>query len=329
MVSFALGSRVAISGLSRAPQYNGRIAIVVSDLLPGGRQTVSLMDAQYENKKISVKPGNLKYEPIKIETLSVKQLKIILKGTDQELIPGSEVGDLRNQVSIMDVDLVAQIFAKINLSSSSSPTLSSQEVYTFADGKCAHCFCTPEAYQVRYHHLSLLFQEVVEKGLHVLGSGNQIMHITSFWHKHSNLMGKGMGAVSLAMAADWVLKKDYTMARVAARNGLLMFNAGPLMDGILTKEWAQEQDKLLADRSLICLLNKKMPCPCLNEARREARENLPNTGRCWANDCETFLPKPELMICSGCKTSQYCSRDCQKTHWEMHKDFCRNVVTGG
>jgi hypothetical protein len=73
MVSFALGSRVVISGLSKAPQYNGCIAIVVSDdLLPGGRQTLSLMDAQYENKTISVKPGNLKYETIKIETLTVK-----------------------------------------------------------------------------------------------------------------------------------------------------------------------------------------------------------------------------------------------------------------
>jgi hypothetical protein len=69
MVSFALGNRVVISGLS--PQYNGCIATVVSDLLPDGRQTVSLMDALHENKKISVKPGNLKYGLTKIETLSV------------------------------------------------------------------------------------------------------------------------------------------------------------------------------------------------------------------------------------------------------------------
>jgi hypothetical protein len=62
-----------------------------------------------------VKPGNLKYEPVKIETLTIKQLKAVLEGTAQELSPGSEVGDLRNQVSGMDVDLVAEIFAKINL----------------------------------------------------------------------------------------------------------------------------------------------------------------------------------------------------------------------
>lgn len=153
MDSFALGSRVVISGLSKAAEYNGCIAIVVSDLLPSGRHTVSLI----ENKKISVKPGNLKYEPMKIETLSVKQLKAVLEGTGQELIAGSEAGHLRDQLSGMDVDLVAQSFAKINLSSSS------EEVYTFANGMCAHCISSSAAYQVHCHQISLLCQEVAKQ----------------------------------------------------------------------------------------------------------------------------------------------------------------------
>jgi hypothetical protein len=331
MVSFALGDRVVISGLSKASQYNGCIAAVVSDtLLQDGRQTVSLMDAPHENKKISVKPGNLKYEPIKIETLSVKQLKGVLKGTGQELIPGSEVGDLRNQVSGMDADLVAQIFAKINLSSSSSATLTSQEIYTFADGKCAHCFCTPEAYQVRYHHLSLLFQEVVEKGLDTYEV--DIMQIDKFWQIYSNLGDKGPVAVSFAMAADWVQKKDYNMARIAARIGIMLeldsldsCEAGPNNEAIL--KWSRASQKILSDRGLICLLKKKIPCPCLNEARREAKEHLPNTGHCGDPGCGMILPKTELMKCSGCKSSEYCSRDCQKSHWETHKAICRHNAT--
>jgi hypothetical protein len=320
--SFALGSRVVLSGLSKAPQYNGCIAIVVSDLLPGGRQTVSLMDTQYENKTISVKPGNLNYEPIKIETFSVKQLKAVLKGTDQEHIPGSEVGDLRNQVSGMDADLVAQIFAKINLSSSSSPTLTSQELYTFADGKCAHCFCTPEAYQVHYHQISILFQEAVEKGL-----SRDLM--LAFWEKHSNLVDNSTVAVAFAMTADWVLKHDYKMARIAARTVILMDSiraAG--QDSESMRKCAQEAKKLVSDRGLICLLKKKIPCPCLNEASREARENLPKTGHCGAPGCGMILPKTELMKCSGCQVSEYCSRDCQKSHWEEHKKLCMLVANG-
>jgi hypothetical protein len=325
MASFALGSRVVLSGLTKAAEYNECIAIVVSDLLPGGRQTVSLMDAQYKNKTISVKPGNLKYEPIKIETLSVKQLKEVLKGTGQELIPGSEVGDLRNQVSGMDVDLVAQILAKINLSPSTLPTLSCQEVYTFADGKCAHCISTPEAYQVRYHHISLLLQEVVEKDI----SGMEApLLIATFWEKHSNLIDKGLVAISFAMAADWVLKRDYKMARIAAKNGLFLDLVGARQDTEFTRKWAQEEKKLHSDRGLICWLCKKIPCPCLNEARREARENLPNTGPCCGPGCGMIVPKTELMKCSGCQVSEYCSRDCQKTHWKTHKEVCGNAVTG-
>jgi hypothetical protein len=327
MASFALGSRVVISGLSKAPQYNECIAIVVSDLLPGGRQTISLMDAQYENKTISVKPGNLKYEPIKIETLSIKQLKAIFQGTGQELIPGSEVGDLRNQVSGMDVDLVAQIFANINLSSSSSHTLTSQEVYTFADGKCAHCISTPEAYEVRYHQLSFLSQEAVERGLSSDENGPMCKFV--FWEKYSNLLDKGTVAVSFAVAADSVLKKDYNMARIAATNGLMLDSGlmlgssgvSPVNEAILN--WAQDEKKIFSDRGLICWLKKKIPCPCLNEAMREAIENLPKSGHCGAHDCGIILPKAELLTCSGCKISEYCSRECQKTDWEMHKDFCR------
>jgi hypothetical protein len=331
MVSFTLGSRLVISGLSKAPKYNGCIAIVVSDLLPDGRQRVSLMDTQYENKTISVKPGNLKYEPIKIETLSVKQLKAVLKGTGQELIPGSEVGDLRNQVSGMDADLVAQIFTKINLSPSSAPTLSSQEVYVWTGGKCAHCISTPEAYQVRYHHISLLCQEAVEKGLSA-GDIHFPSFMIKFWEKHSNLADKGTVAVSLAMAADWVLKHDYNMARIAARNGVYLYSLGRAYRDCAPREslrkWAQEDKKLIFDRGLICWLKKKIPCPCLNQARREARKSLPTAGRCGAFGCGIILPKTELMKCSDCKISEYCSRDCQKTHWESHKDFCRVFADG-
>jgi hypothetical protein len=218
----------------------------------------------------------------------------------------------------MDPDHVAQIFAKINLSPSPSSTLSSQELYTFADGKCAHCISTPEAYQVRYHQMSLLCQEVLEKGLSSDDTPifmiDDCMH--SFWGGHFNLANNDTVAVSFAMAADWVLTNDFDMARIAARNGLLLYCIiCERPDGEFHKKWAQEEKKLQFERGLICWLKKKIPCPCLNEARRHARQNLPNTGKCMAPACGMILPKTELMKCSGCKISEYCSRDCQKTDW--------------
>jgi hypothetical protein len=207
---------------------------------------------------------------------------------------------LENQISGMDVDLVAQIFAQINLSSS------------FADGKCAHCVSSPAAYQVYCHQISLLCQEVAEADLDTMGST-------------LNILGKDTIVASYAMAADWVLKNDYHMARLAAINGLLMdIFEPPALDVESTKKWAQEEKKLRSDRGLICFLNKKIPCLCLNEAMRQAKQNLPDTRHCMAQGCGIILPKTKLMKCSGCKISEYCSRKCQKIHWVWHKHFCKS-----
>ncbi|KAJ2924329.1 hypothetical protein H1R20_g12757, partial [Candolleomyces eurysporus] len=32
------------------------------------------------------------------------------------------------------------------------------------------------------------------------------------------------------------------------------------------------------------------------------------------------------MACSGCKLVSYCSKDCQKEHWKLHKQDCRNPL---
>jgi hypothetical protein len=119
------------------------------------------------------------------------------------------------------------------------------------------------------------------------------------------------------------------MARITAHNGLFLDTVGASQDGESVKKWAQEEKKLHADKGWIYFLNKKIPCPCLNEAKREARQNLPNTGHdCMWRGCRMILPKTELMICSGCNIWVYCSRDCQKTDWETHKTFCGIVDNG-
>jgi hypothetical protein len=32
---------------------------------------------------------------------------------------------------------------------------------------------------------------------------------------------------------------------------------------------------------------------------------------------------PYIKVCSGCKKVRYCSVDCQKSHWELHRPLCK------
>ena len=48
--------------------------------------------------------------------------------------------------------------------------------------------------------------------------------------------------------------------------------------------------------------------------------------------CETCAAVPEpgakFMACSRCHTTKYCSRECQKTHWGVHKKYCKTIAAG-
>ncbi len=36
--------------------------------------------------------------------------------------------------------------------------------------------------------------------------------------------------------------------------------------------------------------------------------------------------KTKLQKCSRCNSVRYCSRECQKTHWAIHKAVCKEIV---
>jgi hypothetical protein len=39
--------------------------------------------------------------------------------------------------------------------------------------------------------------------------------------------------------------------------------------------------------------------------------------------CGTTMEKIKSMKCSVCRTTSYCSRECQVTHWPLHKPVCK------
>ncbi|PFH50036.1 hypothetical protein AMATHDRAFT_48235 [Amanita thiersii Skay4041] len=36
-------------------------------------------------------------------------------------------------------------------------------------------------------------------------------------------------------------------------------------------------------------------------------------------------PTSRFRLCGGCMTTQYCSQDCQRIHWPMHKTICQHT----
>jgi len=41
--------------------------------------------------------------------------------------------------------------------------------------------------------------------------------------------------------------------------------------------------------------------------------------------CMISRSEKKLFVCGGCKTAQYCSSECQKKHWKVHKSPCKEV----
>jgi len=98
VTNFPTEARVILQGLLKAPDLNGKKGVVRSVLSSAGRHTVYIKEL---DKCVGLKPSNLRYEPILLESLSVKELKMVLKYKNQQPadISGMEKLDLQARVS--------------------------------------------------------------------------------------------------------------------------------------------------------------------------------------------------------------------------------------
>jgi hypothetical protein len=126
--SFPVEARVILQGLVKAADLNGEKAVVKSQLI-NGRQHVHIVDV---DKSVALKPSNLRYESRTVESLSVKELKAILKqnnGADSD-ITGIDKGELKAKVSDLqfEEEQIAEILARAN-APKNPPTSSAQSSY--------------------------------------------------------------------------------------------------------------------------------------------------------------------------------------------------------
>lgn len=132
---------------------------------------------------------------------------------------------------------------------------------------------------------------------------------------------------SMAVDASW--DKKYDEARQMVRVGIFLkmtFHDGgnPVRrhsQGNVERdeEHARVLVRTSTDRGLVLFLDALHTCGCLRERAEEMRR-LPPMAKCYG--CKVQAPKSQLRRCSRCRLAVYCSPECQRACWPVHKRTC-------
>ena len=82
------------------------------------------------------------------------------------------------------------------------------------------------------------------------------------------------------------------------------------------------------EHTLVKYLRKRIPCKCLDEKYKEVK-SITKMGFCCNQRCSLPDRKVErkgMLHCIRCRQVYYCSRECQKTDWPIHKKWCGEFV---
>ena len=112
---FPLEARVILQGLQKAPELNDKIGVIKTKLSDAGRHTVYVHELK---RSVNVKPANLVYEPRSVDSLSIKELKLLIQSKkivqDDNEMTGLDKTELTAKVreAIDSNDEIAEILAK-------------------------------------------------------------------------------------------------------------------------------------------------------------------------------------------------------------------------
>lgn len=84
-----------------------------------------------------------------------------------------------------------------------------------------------------------------------------------------------------------------------------------------------ERDVMFCPRELVRFYHKKNSCDCLEALYSRLKKTKDRKRRCFG--CGSIKNFREIKECSGCKVAEYCSRECQLSHWAEHKRECNNI----
>jgi hypothetical protein len=169
-------------------------------------------------------------------------------------------------------------------------------------------------------------------------SGAKMKDLGQFWSepKHARLIDANMVRFCFAYATETALNGSMEISRRIAYLGIYLatwFKLGKdtfpnalvgipvaISDPQSLSDFQASLGKIDTERGLVLFLSKQIPCTCLDEDKKNAKQ-APKTGRC-GYCCREDL-KAKLRKCSQCKTLPYCSKECQVADWRAgHKKEC-------
>ena len=179
------------------------------------------------------------------------------------------------------------------------------------------------------------FQMAIDTYLIVFKTGkNQIEMgklLSAFYRKYQELMkNPEFNQGVFAVATDIFLKNSYGSEVYSSSKAELMT---VLSLGILSKynfcplsadrEKQNKYDRdCKTDRGIMNILERetKTFCNCMKPYKEDAKA-MEKIGMC--DNCHEEFPKMHLKRCSRCLALQYCSKECMRSNWPAHKQFCR------
>ena len=96
-----------------------------------------------------------------------------------------------------------------------------------------------------------------------------------------------------------------------------------------TLRWAKIIELESADdNTLVSYYRKRIPCSCLDEKYKEVK-SVKKMGLCYNSTCshpEDRVERSKMFSCTRCGNANYCSVECQKANWKIHRQFCDKTV---
>jgi hypothetical protein len=96
-----------------------------------------------------------------------------------------------------------------------------------------------------------------------------------------------------------------------------------------TPNWTKVIELNTADEhTLVQYFKKRIPCSCFDDKYNEAK-SITKMGRCCNSTCtlpDKKAKRGAMFYCTGCRSVNYCSRECQVADWGRHKEGCKTAV---